>query len=84
MIEANERTLAGLEAARTRGRKGERPRLKSAGGKVAMAKKLYRDRTLSLPEICKTLNISKATLYRWVNACGGNLKPNYRLSEKVS
>jgi excisionase family DNA binding protein len=38
-----------------------------------MAKKLYRDRTLSIPEICKTLNISKATLYRWVNAGGGNV-----------
>jgi DNA invertase Pin-like site-specific DNA recombinase len=68
-----ERTIAGLEAARTRGRKGGRPRLKSAAGKVAMAKKLYRDRTLSIPEICKTLNISKATLYRWVNTGGGNV-----------
>jgi DNA invertase Pin-like site-specific DNA recombinase len=68
-----ERTVAGLEAARARGRKGGRPRLKSAAGKVAMAKKLYRDRTLSIPEICKTLTISKATLYRWVNAGGGNV-----------
>src|SRR5207253_6957581 len=67
----NERTMAGLDAARARGRKGGRPRLKSAAGKVAMAKKLYRDRTLSILEICKTLNISKATLYRWVNAGGG-------------
>ncbi len=69
----NERTMAGLEAARARGRKGGRPRLKSAAGKVAMAKKLYRDRTISIPEICKTLHISKATLYRWVNAGGGNI-----------
>ena len=38
-----------------------------------MAKKLYRDRTLSIPEICKALNISKATLYRWVNVGGGNV-----------
>src|SRR5712691_7487199 len=68
-----ERTMAGLEAARSRGRKGGRPRLKSTAGKVAMAKKLYRDRTISIPEICKTLNISKATLYRWVNAGGGNV-----------
>ena len=68
-----ERTMAGLEAARTRGRKGGRPRLKSAAGKVAMAKKLYRNRTLSIPEICKALNISKATLYRWVNAGAGNV-----------
>src|SRR6266487_3945070 len=68
-----ERTMAGLEAARTRGRKGGRPRLNNATGKVATAKKLYRDRTLSIPEICQTLHISKATLYRWVNAGGGNV-----------
>jgi DNA invertase Pin-like site-specific DNA recombinase len=68
----NERTMAGLEAARARGRKGGRPRLKSAAGKVTTAKKLYRDRTLTIPEICKTLHISKATLYRWVNTGGGN------------
>jgi DNA invertase Pin-like site-specific DNA recombinase len=68
-----ERTMAGLEAARMRGRKGGRPRLNNTTGKVATAKKLYRDRTLSIPEICKTLHISKATLYRWVNAGGGNI-----------
>ena len=67
-----ERTMAGLGAARTRGRKGGRPRLNSAAGKVAMAKKLYRDRTLSIPEILKTLNISKATLYRWLDLNKGN------------
>jgi DNA invertase Pin-like site-specific DNA recombinase len=69
----NERTMAGLEAARARGKIGGRPKLKTSAGKVAMAKKLYRDRTLSIPEILKTLNISKATLYRWVNAGRGNV-----------
>jgi DNA invertase Pin-like site-specific DNA recombinase len=68
----NERTIAGLEAARARGKKGGRPRLRSTVGKVAMAKKLYRDRTIPVPEILKTLNISKATLYRWVKAGAGN------------
>jgi DNA invertase Pin-like site-specific DNA recombinase len=67
-----ERTMAGLAAARARGRKGGRPRRNPASGKVAMAKKLYRDRTISIPEILKTLNISRATLYRWVNLSGGN------------
>src|SRR5712664_470213 len=67
-----ERTMAGLNAARARGRKGGRPRLASTAGKVARAKKLYRDRALSIPEILKTLNISKATLYRWVHLGGGN------------
>jgi DNA invertase Pin-like site-specific DNA recombinase len=67
-----ERTMAGLEAARARGRKGGRPRRNPSSGSVAMAKKLYSDRTISMPEILKTLNISKATLYRWVNLGGGN------------
>jgi predicted DNA-binding transcriptional regulator AlpA len=30
------------------------------------------DRTISIPEILKTLNISKATLYRWLDTGGGN------------
>jgi DNA invertase Pin-like site-specific DNA recombinase len=68
----NERTKAGIEAARARGRTGGRPRLNPTTGKVATAKRLYRDRTLSIAEILKTLNISRATLYRWVNAGGEN------------
>jgi DNA invertase Pin-like site-specific DNA recombinase len=68
----NERTKAGIEAARARGRTGGRPRLNPTTGKVATAKRLYRERVLSIPEILKTLNISRATLYRWVNAGGGN------------
>ena len=67
-----ERTMAGLDAARARGRKGGRPKLSTQDSKVATAKKLYHDRTISIPEICKTLHISKATLYRWVNFGGGN------------
>ena len=67
-----ERTVAGLDAARARGRKGGRPRRNPDSGRVALAKRLYRDRTISVPEILKTLNISKATLYRWVNIDGGN------------
>ena len=70
-----ERTMAGLDAARARGRKGGRPKLRTQDSKVATAKKLYRDRTISIPEICKTLHISRATLYRWVNTGGGNRKP---------
>jgi DNA invertase Pin-like site-specific DNA recombinase len=61
-----ERTLAGLEAARARGRLGGRPELTLASPKVAMAQKLYADKTNSIGEICKTLNISRATLYRYV------------------
>ena len=68
-----ERTLAGLEAARTRGRKGGRPKLNTSSSKVAMARKLYADKTNTISEICKTLNISRATLYRYIHTGGGNL-----------
>jgi DNA invertase Pin-like site-specific DNA recombinase len=61
-----ERTIAGLSAARARGRLGGRPRLNPKSGKVAMARKLYADKSTSILEICKTLHISRATLYRYV------------------
>ncbi len=66
-----ERTIAGLSAARARGRKGGRPKLAISSGKVAMAKKLYRDKTNTPSDICKTLNISRATLYRYINTRAG-------------
>src|SRR3954451_7849543 len=40
-----ERTVAGLEAARARGRLGGRPELNAASTRIAMAKKLYADKT---------------------------------------
>ncbi len=67
-----ERTIAGLDAARARGRKGGRPRRDPASGRVTLAKRLYRDPSISIPEILKTLHISKATLYRWLDIGGGN------------
>ncbi len=61
-----ERTVAGLEAARARGRLGGRPELKASSTKVEMAKKLYADKTNAIDDICKTLHISRATLYRYI------------------
>jgi DNA invertase Pin-like site-specific DNA recombinase len=61
-----ERTIAGLESARARGRLGGRPELIGASTKVAMAKKLYADKTNTIDDICKTLHISRATLYRYI------------------
>src|SRR5207245_4559138 len=63
-----ERTNAGLEAARARGRLGGRPKVKTLNTpkKVAMAQSLYDDKTNTIDDICKTLNISRATLYRYV------------------
>ena len=58
-----DRTNAGLEAARKRGRFGGRPK-KMDDKKIALAKSLLADKTNSLSEICKILQVSKATLYR--------------------
>ncbi|MBV8093338.1 MAG: recombinase family protein [Acetobacteraceae bacterium] len=61
-----ERTNAGLTAARARGKRGGRPKLTPTARKVALARALYADKTNTIPEICKTLNISRATLYRYL------------------
>lgn len=59
-----ERTLAGLAAARARGKKG--------GGKPVdprkkeLARKLYAEKTNDIGFICRTLKISRATLYRYL------------------
>jgi DNA invertase Pin-like site-specific DNA recombinase len=57
-----ERTQAGLIAARARGRKGGRPKVLTAQ-KRSIAKELY-DTGHPIVDICRTLNISRATLYR--------------------
>ena len=60
-----ERTNAGLSAARARGRLGGRPNALTPK-KAQMAKELYKDKNNTVDEICKTLNVSRATLYRYV------------------
>ena len=62
-----ERTQAGLEAARSRGRVGGRPKALSKS-KAEMARQMYADRNNSVSEICKTLGISRMTLWRYVKA----------------
>ena len=62
----HERTHAGLEAARARGRVGGRPRKLSTPGKIALARQLFADKTNTIDDICNTLHISRATLYRYV------------------
>ena len=48
---------------------GGRPKAKSLDTpkKVAMAQQLYNDKTNAITDICKTLNISRATLYRYID-----------------
>jgi DNA invertase Pin-like site-specific DNA recombinase len=63
-----ERTRAGVQAARARGRTGGRPKTKALNTpkKIALAQSLYDNKTNTIDEICKTLNISRATLYRYI------------------
>ena len=57
-----ERTTAGLMTARTRGRLGGRPKALT-GKQLSIAQDLYEKRH-PIAEICRTLKVSKATLYR--------------------
>jgi DNA invertase Pin-like site-specific DNA recombinase len=59
-----ERTMAGIAAARARGRRGGRPGLSAE--KVRQLRTLAADRTNSVRGICRTLRISRATFYRYV------------------
>jgi DNA invertase Pin-like site-specific DNA recombinase len=60
-----ERTKAGLQAARARGKVGGRRKALDPK-KASIAQALYNDKTNSIEDICKTLNISRATLYRYM------------------
>lgn len=62
-----ERTKAGLDAARSRGRKGGRKKIESTEPKVQMAKKMHKNHGMSIDDICKTLKISRASFYRYVS-----------------
>ena len=62
-----ERTKAGLKAARARGRLGGRPPLSPNNPKVIAAQQLHKNMGLSIGEICKELDISQTTLYRYLN-----------------
>ena len=71
-----ERTMAGLEAARARGRVGGRPRGLSAKAQATAksAKLLYESQLMPVNSICGQLNIGKATLYRYLKHLGVVLK----------
>ncbi|MFN4310324.1 MAG: recombinase family protein [Ferrovibrio sp.] len=60
-----ERTRAGLEAARARGRKGGRPR-KLSKADIRVAKTLLSDPEISVAEVAERLGVSIATLYRYL------------------
>ena len=58
-----ERTMAGLKAARARGKSSGRPQ-KLTGKNLAMAKTLMDDRSNDVAEIAKRFQVSRSTLYR--------------------
>ena len=61
-----ERTQAGLQAARARGRLGGRKKRLNPPQR-AHAVELYRSRQHTVKEICGLMGISRATLYSYVN-----------------
>ena len=62
-----ERTQAGLQAARARGRKGGRPKALDAD-KQALAVKLYDEKRHTVEQVCQMMGISKPTLYKYIDA----------------
>jgi DNA invertase Pin-like site-specific DNA recombinase len=60
-----ERTYAGLQAARARGRLFGRPKLLSPQ-QIKQLQSLAKDEQNTVTEICQTLGISRATYYRYV------------------
>jgi DNA invertase Pin-like site-specific DNA recombinase len=60
-----ERTNAGLTAARSRGKVGGRRRSLSQKD-IALVKKLYADKSTAIADICRSFNISRWTLRRYV------------------
>ncbi|QMW03334.1 recombinase family protein [Spirosoma foliorum] len=62
-----ERTMAGLTAARARGRQGGRPKSLS-DDKRQLVIDLYQQKKLTVKKICEMMNISKPTLYSYVRS----------------
>jgi len=62
-----ERTRAGLAAARARGYVGGRRPIQSDNPKVKTAKTMIKDKSMSIADICSSIGISRATLYRYVS-----------------
>ncbi len=64
-----ERTKAGLESARARGKVGGR-KFTLSKSQVRLAQVSMKNKDTSVAELCKELNISRATLYKYVSPNG--------------
>jgi DNA invertase Pin-like site-specific DNA recombinase len=71
----SERTMAGLKAARSRGRTGGRkPGLtKEFQDKAALVKLTYDSKTKSVTDMCRIFDMSTATLYKCVRWAEENI-----------
>ena len=68
----SERTKAGLDAARARGRMGGRPKglSRKAQHTAIIAEQLYKEGVLTLKEMCEQLGISRGTFYNYLRHRG--------------
>ena len=73
-----ERTKAGLEAARARGRKGGRPR-KMDKATLMIAIKALEDKSITVQDVAKRLNMTTTTLYVYLNGDGSLKEQGYNL-----
>ena len=64
-----ERTIAGLNAARARGRKGGR-KFQLTKAQIRLAQAAMSNRDTSVSELCKEIGVKRATLYRYVGPTG--------------
>jgi DNA invertase Pin-like site-specific DNA recombinase len=66
-----ERTNAGLQAARSRGKKGGRPRSPlNEAQRLQLAKSMYENKTMPVSQIYKSLHIPRSTFYKYVREYG--------------
>ncbi len=61
-----ERTRAGLASARARGNKGGRRPIPADDPKVKMAKQMHKDHSITINEICASLDVSRSTFFRYL------------------
>lgn len=73
-----ERTQAGLAAARSRGRKGGRPR-KMDKATLMMAVKALEDKNITVQSVAKKLNMTTTTLYMYLNGDGSLKEPGHKI-----
>ena len=64
-----ERTIAGINAARARGRMGGR-KFNLTKAQVRLAEASMKNRDTSVTELCKELKITRATLYKYISPTG--------------